>query len=138
MSLTDEQTRALDALFPPKPAGALETWLGLAPGQASAIVQRLLEGKDAVIDIALQHAERRPLESMVTFVAASALAFQRAEQGANPRVTSYIDAFYYISTCISVGYADIFAVTPQGKSIAALAMMVGPALAAKALDKRAA
>ena len=66
---------------------------------------------------------------------AAALAFFQAERGINPKINSYMDAYYYISTCASVGYADVFAVTQMGKAIAALVMTVGPALAAKALDR---
>jgi hypothetical protein len=39
-----------------------------------------------------------------------------------------------MSTCLSVGYADIFAQTQTGKMIATLAMTIGPALTGNALD----
>jgi hypothetical protein len=55
----------------------------------------------------------------------------------NPKITSYVDAFYYIATCASVGYADIFAATQTGRAIAAMVMIVGPALTSRALDKPA-
>jgi hypothetical protein len=42
--------------------------------------------------------------------------------------------FCYVSTSLSVGYANIFPVTQAGKAIGALVQMVGPALSAKALD----
>jgi hypothetical protein len=71
----------------------------------------------------------------VTFLAASSAAFYAAEKDQNPRIKTYIDAFYYISTCASVGYADIFAATQTGRAIAALVMIVGPALAARSLDR---
>ncbi len=45
-----------------------------------------------------------------------------------------MDALYYISTCLSVGYADIFAQTQSGKLIATLTMTIGPALTSNALD----
>ena len=40
-------------------------------------------------------------------------------------------------TSLSVGYANIFPVTPVGKAIGAAVQMVGPALSAKALDRPA-
>lgn len=61
-------------------------------------------------------------------------AFYWAEAGANPRVTTYWDALHYVTTALSVGYANIFPVTPIGKVIGALVMTVGPALSARALD----
>ncbi|RWZ25404.1 ion channel, partial [Escherichia coli] len=58
-----------------------------------------------------------------------------AEKHANPKIKTFTDAFYYISTCASVGFADIFAVTQSGKAIASLVMTVGPSLTAKALTR---
>jgi hypothetical protein len=40
-----------------------------------------------------------------------------------------------VSTALSVGYANIFPVTPLGKVIGALVMTIGPALSARALDQ---
>lgn len=75
-----------------------------------------------------------PLESLVTLVAAGTVLFYQAEVGINEKVKDPWDAFQYISTSLSVGYATIFPVTPVGKIIGALVMMVGPALSARALD----
>jgi len=52
----------------------------------------------------------------------------------NPKINSFVDSLYYISTCLSVGYADIFAVTDKGKLIATLVMALGPAIAANTLN----
>jgi voltage-gated potassium channel len=60
--------------------------------------------------------------------------FYVAEKDVNPKVNTYVDALLYISTCLSVGYADVFAQTQAGKAIATAIMTVGPAMAAKALD----
>jgi hypothetical protein len=49
-------------------------------------------------------------------------------------VRSYWDALHYVSTALSVGYANIFPVTPFGKVIGAVVMTVGPAMSARALD----
>ena len=57
-----------------------------------------------------------------------------AEEGVNDGVKTYWDALHYIATSLSVGYANIFPVTPLGKTIGAIVMMVGPALSARALE----
>ena len=64
-----------------------------------------------------------------------AAAFYWAEAGANPSVRTYWDALHYISTSLSVGYANIFPVTALGKAIGAVVMTVGPALSARVLDQ---
>jgi hypothetical protein len=72
---------------------------------------------------------------MAEFVTTCAALFLLAEQDHNPAVKTYWDALHYISTSLSVGYANIFPVTQMGKAIGAVVMMVGPALSAKALDE---
>lgn len=79
-----------------------------------------------------------PLDTLAVTVLGSSFLFYMAEKDENPKVTSYIDALVFISTCLSVGYADVFAKTQAGKAIATAVMMVGPAMAAKALDPPAA
>jgi hypothetical protein len=76
-----------------------------------------------------------PAEELAALVSWGAAAFYWAEAGANPHVTTYWDALHYITTSLSVGYANIFPVTPIGKIIGALVMTVGPALSARALDQ---
>jgi len=75
-----------------------------------------------------------PGEELSLLVAWGAGLFYWAESGANPGVRSYWDALHYVSTALSVGYANIFPVTPLGKAIGAIVMTVGPALSARALD----
>ncbi|MBL9111757.1 MAG: hypothetical protein JNM74_20905, partial [Myxococcales bacterium] len=67
-----------------------------------------------------------------------AQAFYKAEKGVNPKVRTLNDALVYVSTNLSVGYCDIFAMTERGKQIGTLLMTFGPALAARALDATAA
>jgi hypothetical protein len=117
----------------PKPATPATVRDALSPYLAK--LQPLLQTKDGLTHQALDIAERYPLDSAVGFLAAASVAFYAVERGHNPKITSYIDAFYYISTCASVGYADIFAFTQTGRAIAALVMIVGPALASHALDR---
>jgi hypothetical protein len=76
-----------------------------------------------------------PSEELGLLVSWGAALFYWAESGANPAVRSYWDGLHYVSTALSVGYANIFPVTPLGKVIGALVMTVGPALSARALDQ---
>ena len=47
---------------------------------------------------------------------------------------TYWDALHYVSTSLSVGYANIYPVTQTGRLIGAVVQMLGPALSSKALD----
>src|SRR5256885_16328661 len=76
-----------------------------------------------------------PSEELGLLVSWGAALFYWAEEGANPAVRSYWDGLHYVSTALSVGYANIFPVTPLGKMIGAVVMTVGPALSARALDQ---
>ena len=143
MTLTIQQQQALDELFARVPNGResdaapdfLETWFGVSSGEVKAKLQALLAHKNGFERKILDWSEQHPLDSAFEFLAAASLAFYAAEKEANPKVNTYVDAFYYISTCASVGYADIFAATQAGRAIAALVMIVGPALAARSLDR---
>jgi voltage-gated potassium channel len=74
-------------------------------------------------------------DELTQLVAAASALFFLAEHEANPQVATYFDAFHYIATSLSVGYANIFPVTPLGKLIGGVVMMVGPALSAKVLEE---
>jgi hypothetical protein len=69
-----------------------------------------------------------PFDATVATVFGGAFLFYMAEKGKNPKVESYWDALVFISTCLSVGYHDVFARTPGGKAIATAVMTIGPAL----------
>ncbi len=145
MALTPEQHHELDALMqqvaPSRVRGVFDiesilgTWLGLPVDELKLKLGAVLGRKDQLEDGLRDWVERNPFDSAMSFLSMSALAFYQAEKGHNPRVETYVDAFYYIATCASVGYADIFAMTQRGRAIASLVMIVGPALAAKALDR---
>src|SRR3954452_14013284 len=75
-----------------------------------------------------------PGEELGLLVSWGAGLFYWAEAGANPMVRSYWDALHYISTALSVGYANVFPVTALGKAIGAVVMTIGPAMPARALD----
>ena len=77
-----------------------------------------------------------PTENTAKLVAVSSVLFYLFERGHNPKVQTIWDASVYCSTCLSVGYADIFARTPVGKIIGTLLMTIGPALSGAALDAK--
>ena len=153
--LTQTQQQVLDALMADVPARqaqsasstststsimpegieALLKLFGSSPAALQGRVQALLQRKSALQAAFLDWSAANPMDAAFAVLGAAAWAFYQAEGGVNPKINSYVDAYYYISTCASVGYADIFAVTQTGKAIAALVMTLGPALAAKALDR---
>lgn len=141
--LTLEQQHALDDLFAQVKGKAViptqpdfwQTWFGLSGTQVRQEMQKLLQGKSEWERRFLDWAEATPLDAAFLFLGGAAVAFYQAEKGINPKVETYIDAFYYIATCASVGYADIFAMTQTGKAVAALVMVVGPAIADHALNR---
>jgi hypothetical protein len=77
---------------------------------------------------------RDPFDTTVSTVLAASLLFYSAEKGRNPKVQTFADALVFITTCLSVGYADVFARTAAGKAIAAFVMTVGPAMTGALLD----
>ncbi|CAG0926329.1 hypothetical protein TFLX_00004 [Thermoflexales bacterium] len=146
MTLTPEQQQALNSLFgyvPGQTNGTgvapqsdfLQTWFGVSGRELKTKLQALFDKKDAFESRLLDLVEHNPLDAAVTFLTAASYAFYIAEKDINPKIKTYIDSFYYISTCASVGYADIFAATQTGRAIAAFVMIVGPALAARSLDR---
>jgi Ion channel len=76
----------------------------------------------------------KPCSNTVTLVGLAAVLFYVLEKNRNPKVNDIGDALVYCSTCLSVGYGDIFARTPLGKVLGSALMTIGPALAAKTLD----
>ncbi len=81
---------------------------------------------------------RDPFDATVVTVFGGAFLFYMAEKGKNPKVDSYWDALVFISTCLSVGYHDVFARTPGGKAIATAVMTIGPALSGAIFEAPAA
>ena len=113
---------------------ALKTWLGVSGEDVTRIVHGLLTRKEGLENQILGWSERRPVDAALEFLGTAALAFYTAEKNTNPKINSYVDAFYYIATCASVGYADVFAMTQTGRSIASLVMIVGPSLTNRLLE----
>lgn len=78
--------------------------------------------------------EKDPIDAVFRFTAGAAWLFYKAEHTENPRVATYADALLYIATSLSVGYHEIHPKTQAGALIAAVVQMLGPALAASALN----
>ncbi len=75
-----------------------------------------------------------PARNTAAVVALSSMLFYAAERDHNPKVNDVFDASIYCSTCLSVGYGDIFAKTPLGKLIGTALMTIGPALSGATMD----
>ena len=89
------------------------------------------------LDDSLAKLKDNPARNTAALVAASAAVFYAAERDHNPKVNDIYDAMVYCSTCLSVGYGDIFARTPIGKLLGTLLMTLGPSLSSQALDGKA-
>ena len=76
-----------------------------------------------------------PMGGTITTVLVASWLFYRAERGQNPKVKSFYDALVYVATNLSVGYSDIHANTPAGKTIGSALMTFGPAMATRILDE---
>jgi hypothetical protein len=76
-----------------------------------------------------------PMGTTASTVLVASWLFYKAEKGHNPKVTSFYDALVYVSTCLSVGYSDIFAKTPAGKTIGTFLMTAGPSMATRFMDE---
>jgi hypothetical protein len=144
MALTPAQEQALDELVAqmrkpqqktkPQP-DVLKAWLGISQTDLQEKIFSLLGQKDEYEKRFLDWVYANPLEANIEFLGLASWAFYQAEKDTNPKFQTYLDAFYYISTCASVGFADIFAVTQAGRTIAAIVMMLGPSMTGKALDR---
>ena len=84
---------------------------------------------------ALRSAVRNdPIDANLSFILGASALFYLAEKDENPKVRTYFDALVYTTTCLSVGYADIFARTETGKLVGSIIMTIGPALSGTLLD----
>jgi len=81
---------------------------------------------------------RDPLDSLAVMVIGGSYLFYVAEKGKNPKVETFFDALAFVTTCLSVGYDDVFARTDAGKAIASFVMTFGPAVSGAVLEPPAA
>lgn len=119
----------LRALAPPKPGAAPGAPSGGSP-PPDALVTAYQGAKRSIRELAT----RDPFDSVVTIVGTGTVLFYLAERGKNDKCKSLFDALTFITTCLSVGYDDLFARTPAGKAIASFVMTVGPQLTASLFD----
>jgi hypothetical protein len=112
----------------------LYTFTGVPADQIATALQATMDKRGDLQTEFLKRLTRHPMESLAGFLLGTSAAFYLAERDVNPKIKTFVDALYYISTCLSVGYADIFAQTQTGRLIATLAMAVGPALTNQVLD----
>ncbi len=112
----------------------LYTITGVSGSQLTTILNTVIhKGRQFEGDF-IEQLTHHPPESLMGFTFSAATAFYLVEGETNPQINSLVDALYYISTCLTVGYADVFPVTPQGRFIATIVMTFGPALTNNALD----
>jgi len=112
----------------------LRAFTGVSTQQVADAVRTFVARRGEVEANLVERLTTYPMESLLGFLLSTSAAFYLAERNENPKIKTFVDAVYYISTCLSVGYADIFAQTQAGRAIATLAMTVGPALTGNALD----
>jgi hypothetical protein len=118
----------------PQSTDLLYVFTGVSSAQIANVLTTAINKRGDLEAGLVEWLTRRPVESLTGFLLSASVAFYLAERGVNPKIQTFVDALYYISTCLSVGYADIFAQTQTGKLIATLAMTIGPALTGNALD----
>jgi hypothetical protein len=80
------------------------------------------------------HADRDPIDTVVSTALVGGILFYLAERNDNPGIATPLDGVLYIATSLSVGYALTHPRTELGKAIASLVQTVGPSMAARALD----
>lgn len=112
----------------------LKVFTGVSAQQIVDAVRTLLEKRGEFESDLIERFTRYPMETLAGFLLSTSAAFYLAERDVNPKVKTYVDALYYISTCLSVGYADVFAQTQTGRAVATLVMTVGPSLTGELLD----
>lgn len=110
---------------------------GAAPGAHAgpepppdALIAAYQGAKQKVRDLAT----RDPFDSLVTVVGTGTLLFYLAEKDKNDKCKTIWDSLTFITTCLSVGYDDLFAKTSAGKAIASFVMTVGPQLSGSLFD----
>ena len=95
-------------------------------------------GRDAIARLKSSLREKYaddPMGTTISTVLVASWLFYRAERGHNPKVKTFHDALVYVATNLSVGYSDIFAKTPAGKTIGSALMTFGPAMATKIFEE---
>jgi hypothetical protein len=121
----DLMLRALARPSAGEPPGA-----SAAKAPPDALVAAYQGAKSSLRDLAT----RDPFDSVVSVVGVGTVLFYLAEKGKNEKCATIWDALTFITTCLSVGYDDVFAKTSAGKAIASFVMTVGPQLSGALFD----
>lgn len=119
----------LRALSQPRASAAPGASAGPTP-PPDALIEAYGGAKTALRELAT----RDPMDSIATVVGLGTVLFYLAEKGKNEKCNTIWDALVFITTCLSVGYDDVFARTLAGKAIASFVMTVGPKLSASIFD----
>lgn len=119
----------LRALSQPKASAAPGASAGASP-PPDALIEAYSSAKTTLRDLAT----RDPMDSVATVVGLGTVLFYLAEKGKNEKCNTIWDALVFITTCLSVGYDDVFARTSAGKAIASFVMTFGPKLSASIFD----
>ena len=112
----------------------LKAFTGVSSQQIVDAMRALIDKRGELEATVIERLTQYPMETLAGFLLGTSAAFYLAERNENPKIKTFVDALYYISTCLSVGYADIFAQTQTGRAIATLVMTLGPSLTSNALD----
>lgn len=112
----------------------LKAFTGVSGQQIVDAMRTLVQRRGEIETELVERLTQYPMETLAGFLLGASAAFYLAERGVNPKFKTFVDALYYLSTCLSVGYADIFAQTQTGRAIATLVMTVGPSLTSELLD----
>jgi hypothetical protein len=119
--------------------------LGVRPGELVKLLPIALgllaadDGAYAQLKRALRAwAKDDPIDALVATVLGGGVAFYLAEHEHNPACQAPWDGILYMATCLSVGYDNLFPVTPTGHALASLVQTFGPALSGMAFDPPAA
>src|SRR5690348_7696667 len=78
-----------------------------ATAQPDALVAAYQGAKTSLRDMAT----RDPLDALASVIGAGTVLFYLAEKGKNDKCKDIWDALTFITTCLSVGYDDVFART---------------------------
>jgi hypothetical protein len=103
--------------------------------EVAAALRKWFEDSRKVESKFLQTMSDNPLEALMLFLIGGSIVFYNVERHTNPKIKTFWDAFYFVSTCASVGYADVYAQTQAGKLVSAALNTFGPALTGRLLNK---
>jgi ion channel len=123
-----------------EPAGDLGV-VGVGPGELITLLPIALGllasegGEYASLKQDLRRwAKDDPIDALLATVLGGGIAFYLAEHDHNPSCATPWDGILYMATCLSVGYDNLFPITPTGHALASLVQTFGPALSGMAFD----